>query len=131
MEKELNRFELTQEEKKMLEEYEREWEKAFSDPNAKELCDKLNSMIPIKNGTSPLEDMEKLHDVIRELNERVKPEIEYGLSFHRDIYINNGFSTENVYLEILYSGKVKFVLSDDPIEHPGVVAIYFNHDRIK
>ena len=104
--------------------YEKEFEKAYNDPNVKELCDKLNSMLPIKDGTSPLDDMQKLNDIINELNERVKPEIEYRMMFHRDIYINNGFSSENAYLEILYSGKVEYVPSDDPIEHPGVVAVY-------
>jgi len=83
----------------------------------KELCEKLNTLIPIKGD----EDRDKINALIAEATTAVP---HFNLYWDRDLYINCGYDDKKLRHTTLHSGKVRFEPSEDYDEHPGLVVRY-------
>jgi len=84
------------------------------------LCKKLNGLIPCKTQ----EDEQELRRLIREMIDARQDYPHNNLYYDREIYIDSGFRDAKMWEIVTKSGKVQFEPSDDPAEHPGVVARY-------
>jgi hypothetical protein len=85
--------------------------------NINKLCETLNNI---------LEKREE--DFVDKLNYELACMFEqgYNLYFNRQIYIDCGFNDDAMHDLVIKTNKCKFVPSDDPDEHPGVVVHYKN-----
>lgn len=84
------------------------------------LCKKMNDLIPCKTQ----EDEQQLKQLIREMIDSRQEYPLNNLYYDREIYIDSGFRDVKMWEIVTKSGKVQFEPSDDPTEHPGIVARY-------
>ena len=83
----------------------------------KKVCDRLNEIL----GDKPDNFIDQVNDIIYE------EVFQKGgdLYVNRQLYIENGFDIEKAKKLIkTETGKVMFIPSDDPAEHPGITFIY-------
>ena len=82
-----------------------------------QVCDRLNSILDSR----PDDFIDQVNDIIyEEVFQK-----EGDLYVNRQLYIENGFDTDKAKKLIrTETGKVMFIPSDDPAEHPGITFIY-------
>lgn len=87
-----------------------------------ELCEKLNSLIPIKNE----EDRVKLNALIADMYNNSHEYPHYALYWDREVFIKSGCNEDKIREAVLHGNFLKFEPNEDYEEHPGVVVRFQN-----
>lgn len=92
------------------------------------VCDALNKILPCEgDGDIDKRYMEAM-DILRRMYDYNLPPYNFGLFFNKRLYEMCGFDHDRAWNMFLFSGITEVVISDDMVEHPGVI-VRFKRDR--
>ena len=89
-------------------------------PSLKILCRKLNRLIPVKTQ----EEADIVFEMVREMTTWKDINTNCALYYDRELYIDSNYDYDTIWRKIFHDDNIQFEVSDDRVEHPGIVVRY-------